>query len=541
MQTRIDRSDAVSRCSFGLLGLFFIAGVFAHGYFLETEYLLLAIAGFLAVGALAFAGRISLRGDILLLLLTASAACYTVAAFFAVNKHAALLEAARYSIALPLYLLIRATTVKQRYWLLQAVFHASAVSVPLALLLRKEVDGRLAGFLDYANAYALLLLVALNIGLLLQSTARRMYYLPEAVILCAGIYLTQSRSVMLLTALTAIAFVVWLAFVKKNRRLALLLGGCGTVAALVVLAAGSSQLLARFRTLGSRNGGFDVRWTYYKDAYRMIQDYLWTGTGGGGWAQLQYEYQSTGYYVGYVHQSFLQAWLDAGIGAAAAFVLIAGLILYRCVRIGGPANQSRTFAAWGAFAGCAAILLQGLFDFTGLYPLLVGTMLLFSHLDGGAAAAGQDSRPLRLPVGLGALAAASLLVPVLLSSLSYSSALEAIAAKRDADAIRLLDRSARTAYFPDRVYDQKAKLYFRTYLQRREQEYLRAALRENAGALHINPGQVWYLKLRSDMLWEQGDRRQSLKLLQTAIGKNPYEERWKAELTKRWYRHTGSR
>ncbi|MEN6348896.1 MAG: O-antigen ligase family protein [Syntrophomonas sp.] len=64
------------------------------------------------------------------------------------------------------------------------------------------------------------------------------------------------------------------------------------------------------------------RLLYYTDALQIIRDYPWLGTGGGGWAVLQYPYQTAMYSVNLVHNHILQLALDTGIIGLLPFIAL---------------------------------------------------------------------------------------------------------------------------------------------------------------------------------------------------------------------------
>ena len=54
------------------------------------------------------------------------------------------------------------------------------------------------------------------------------------------------------------------------------------------------------------------RFTFYRDAFKIIKDYPIIGAGGGGWASLYFGYQSHLYWSNQVHNYFMQAWIETG-------------------------------------------------------------------------------------------------------------------------------------------------------------------------------------------------------------------------------------
>lgn len=122
---------------------------------------------------------------------------------------------------------------------------------------------------------------------------------------------------------------------------------------------------------------------------------------------------------------------------------------------------------------------------------------------------------------------------LLISDRLEQSAVRAIAEQRKADAVKLLDRSAQTALFSDRIHDRKARLYLSEFEQGGDRRYLEVAQAENEKALAQHPEQIWYQKLRSDILWEGGDRQTSLDILHDLVAGNRFMIRWREELSDR--------
>ena len=63
----------------------------------------------------------------------------------------------------------------------------------------------------------------------------------------------------------------------------------------------------------SRDINAGRRLELYGDAFKVIRDHPWLGTGGRGWAALYYGYQDQLYHSNNVHNHFLEVWIEAGI------------------------------------------------------------------------------------------------------------------------------------------------------------------------------------------------------------------------------------
>ncbi|QMV41808.1 O-antigen ligase family protein [Cohnella cholangitidis] len=276
---------------------------------------------------------------------------------------------------------------------------------------------------------------------------------------------------------------------------------------------------------------------YYSDALSMSKDSLWFGYGGGGWSQLQYRYQTSDYFVRYIHNHFLQVVTDVGLIGAAVYVGVVVLLLYRSVyELVSGKGDKRVFQ-WGRVCICFALVVHSLVDFTFSYPYLLGLFLVLgvkrSANESEATVSGQVIKRFKVPLGILSVLIAAIIGTLFLSSYYFKAASKAFQENRPADAVTLFDKSIKTALFADQAHDQKGKIYFKGYLQGNDQRYLAVAEEENRLALQTNPTNIWYRKFQSDILWEQGSRGQSLSMLEELVEENPYRARWREELRKR--------
>ena len=170
------------------------------------------------------------------------------------------------------------------------------------------VADRLAGFLQYPNTFALLLLVSQLIVV-----SRKRLTVRNCVVfavLLLGILYSGSRTVFLLTvgANLVLAFLV----TKGKKRLALLCAVVG-VAILVVTAAllTGSDVLGRFLRFSFLESTFAGRLLYFWDAIPLILKHPF-GLGYWGYYYAQQSVQTGVYSTAFVHNDFLQMMLDVG-------------------------------------------------------------------------------------------------------------------------------------------------------------------------------------------------------------------------------------
>lgn len=159
--------------------------------------------------------------------------------------------------------------------------------------------------------------------------------------------------------------------------LALLIGGAFLAADLL----SQGYISERSLSLASPNSAGASRWLIWERAWAMLQDVPWYGIGIGVFWLAFPPYrdpsdQSGGYYV---HNDYLQLWIEAGWPGLLLFLLFCAALGWRFIGflLRGPASSARLEAS-GLFAGMAAIGAHSLFTFN-LYlmpTLLVGGAML---------------------------------------------------------------------------------------------------------------------------------------------------------------------
>ena len=222
------------------------------------------------------------------------------------------------------------------------------------------VAGRQAGFFEYPNTYALFLLLGLIV--LATGAQRRWYHLALAAVLLAGIFLSGSRAVFMLLALTVIVIAI---FIKERsvRLTTLILFPAGIAAAVVyVLVSGSAGSIGRFLTTSLHSSTLLGRLLYAQDALPVILRHPF-GLGYRSYAYMQGSFQTGVYSVQTVHNDFLQLMLDAGWIPA---LLIAAAVFRSLFRRDNTLRRRLLLAV---------ICLHGLFDFSLQY---LSILLIFA-------------------------------------------------------------------------------------------------------------------------------------------------------------------
>lgn len=133
------------------------------------------------------------------------------------------------------------------------------------------------------------------------------------------------------------------------------------------------------------------RFTFYKDAVKVIKDYPVFGAGGGAWAYVYEKYQNNPYTSRQAHSFAMQYLVEVGI--LGFIVLFAGLgfIFYKYIRGYMKATEEQRSSYFVYFIIVLSILIHSLMDFNMSY-VFIG-MLVFLGLGGMTAA--MDHRPLK--------------------------------------------------------------------------------------------------------------------------------------------------
>lgn len=180
-----------------------------------------------------------------------------------------------------------------------------------------SVAGRLSGFFQYANTFALFLII----GLIIIATKENLAVMDYVMfpILIFGIIYSGSRTAFALLIFTVLA----LALFKKNNKHRLLFTAAViiavAVAAVYALVTDNFYSIGRFLTISLKESTFVGRLLYYRDALPIILRHPF-GLGFLGYSYMQNSFQTGVYTVRYIHNDFLQLTLDIGWGPTLLFV-----------------------------------------------------------------------------------------------------------------------------------------------------------------------------------------------------------------------------
>ena len=250
---------------------------------------------------------------------------YLLSSLWAVDIGMALLGFFKFLPVL-LFLLVLMLEKESKEKIINILPHAVAIKTVLsingmlipAFETQFTVAGRLAGFFQYPNTYALLLLVAELV--LLEKGRYKIIDSITLVVLIIGLLLTGSRTVFVLAVVANIILVV---FNKNNKIRILGLSGIGlgiSGIAIYALVFDGANTIARYMTISLTESTYVGRILYFVDALPTILKSPF-GLGYMGYYYIQQSIQTGLYSVRYIHNDWLQLMLDVGWLPCILFVI----------------------------------------------------------------------------------------------------------------------------------------------------------------------------------------------------------------------------
>ncbi|QYR22446.1 hypothetical protein KZ483_05570 [Paenibacillus sp. sptzw28] len=472
--------------AYTILTVYLWIGAAAAGYFFEVSFLALNAALFLALAVyICRTGlvRVTLLHGLLFLLIS----LYWLSCFYAVDREAAVLEAARITNLLPIALLVSALPANRRWDLLKQWAWIGAFLTVLGWVLRLFRNGRLESTIGYANVLAILLAVGIWMGWkAYREKGGRIYLLLVAVQL-AGMLQTGSRAVLALF----VAGSLWQLARSGRLRDPKVWFYSAAIAILLLIAAGLNGGVLRRLTEWSWNSPeFHLRRIYWFDGFRLLKDVWHTGLGGGGWAVLH----PGGYFVKYVHQYYLQAALDAGVWATAIFVALVLASAYGAIK----SNEKTAPIPLVTFV----FLIHIAFDIDFSFPLCFGYFIMsLCVLEGG--------KPV-IVVGLGKahgriiLAALCVIVTIGFGWISAGYGIKAIGVRAASnenwnDSTNMLQVSGQMLPWAHSVHFELANSYTAHGNKTGENRYYGLAIREMEQAVRSVPQYTVYQQMMKSL------------------------------------------
>lgn len=307
---------------------------------------------------------------------------YLLTAFWAVDSGMAVIGFMKF-LPVPLYLLILMQSddtegIIARLPIAAAVMTAVSV-IGMQIPLFEDffsVSGRLAGFFEYPNTFALFALISE----LVAASKEKLRPLDFAVIavLLFGILYSGSRTVFVLAVIANAV----LLFTLKSRRVkifvAAVIGIFAASAAIYAAVSGGAGVFGRFLTISLNESTFVGRLLYFKDALPLVLTHPF-GLGYMGYYYIQQSVQTGVYSVMFIHNDFLQLMLD--IGWIPALLFAAAVV--KAIFTGKKPFYKRLVLAVAAIHCCFDFDLQ----FIGMFLLL----LLFTDYRAGKEYAVKNS------------------------------------------------------------------------------------------------------------------------------------------------------
>lgn len=239
---------------------------------------------------------------------------YALSVFWAVDRGMAFIGFLKF-LPLPLYLLVlmqqKAEGIMAKLpYIAAGMAILSVVGMQIPVLESFfSVSGRLAGFFQYPNTFALFLLVAELV--IVAKEKHRGVDIAVMVVLLAALLYTGSRTVFVLTLLSnaVLLFTGGHRKVKIGVFVGVVLAVIGMAAYL--MASGKMGVFSRFLTISVTESTFVGRLLYFQDALPLILRHPF-GLGYMGYYYMQQAMQTGVYSVMFIHNDFLQMLLDVG-------------------------------------------------------------------------------------------------------------------------------------------------------------------------------------------------------------------------------------
>ena len=294
------------------------AGILGGGYYVSVSALISVFLLFVLFYRMYFEKKVTAAWDLNMIAFAVLVFAYLIVSLWAVDSGMALLGFIKFLPLLLFYVLVSGQQ-EERERMISMLPMLGCLMTLFSFLMMQfpvfeewvSVAGRLAGFFQYPNTYALFMLICL-ILVIWRFDYKHPDWLDIIYALAAvfGIVMSGSRTVFVLTAVV----LIWILIVRApGRRIILTVLGAGIgVAAVLAVAAGSLGVLERFTNISFSASTFLGRILYVQDALPLILKHPF-GLGYYGYYYIQQSIQTGVYSVVNVHNELLQMFLDAGM------------------------------------------------------------------------------------------------------------------------------------------------------------------------------------------------------------------------------------
>lgn len=188
------------------------------------------------------------------------------------------------------------------------------------------VAGRFSGFFQYPNTFALFLLICEL--LILKKIRLKIIDYISVCILIGGLLYTGSRTVFILFFISN--FLMVLIITNKKTRFAILLLAFFLMVSIatIIFLFRDNAIISRYLNIGFGASTFVGRILYFLDALPLLIKHPF-GMGYMGYFYIQNSIQTGIYNITYVHNDFLQFFLDIGIIPALLFIVSVILFFFK--------------------------------------------------------------------------------------------------------------------------------------------------------------------------------------------------------------------
>lgn len=380
-----------------LIAALVISSTIGGGYFCCVSAVMSVILLAVIVYIFVHSSILFLYFDINLIAITCLTAGYFLTSLWAIDSWMAFMGGIKF-LPVCLFFLILCQIPAQKELLIQLLPLFGSLMTLISFVMMQffvfqdyvSVAGRLSGFFQYPNTYALFMLVCMLISTYSINPQKTIWIsICHTAIALVGIYLSGSRTVIVLTAFA----LLFISILKKRLRPYSLLGlGLFIIVIAVLFFYGyESGIAARLISTAKNASTFWGRLLYFKDALKLIMAHPF-GMGYYGYYFIQSEIQTGVYSVVNVHNEFLQIILDIGILPA---FLIYGAILHSLTSK-NISERNRLILL--------IITLHSLFDYDFQFLTIFFILLLFLEL--------ENERKIRISVSTKVLAVISLLASI---------------------------------------------------------------------------------------------------------------------------------
>jgi len=347
-----------------------VSGIAGGGYFCCVSAVLSIVLMIMAVCLVIRSGEILISFDWNFAAIVTLTLGYFLAGLWAVDSGMSLIGGIKFLPVL-IYFFVMCQMLEQRERLIQSLPVMGSLMTVFSFALMQfpafseyvSVAGRLAGFFQYPNTYALFMLVCLLVSVYRMSIKKTDWMIAIHILIAlTGIYLSGSRTVMVMTI---VVFFMLLILKKELRKYSILcVGGFVILAAVLAFGGYGKGIYDRLLSMGGNASTFWGRLLYDRDAIKMIVTHP-LGMGYYGYYFVQQEMQKGVYSVVSVHNEFLQIMLDIGIVPA---VLMYGAVI-RSLLSENTSERDKVILA--------VMLLHSLFDYDFQFLMMCFVLLLF--------------------------------------------------------------------------------------------------------------------------------------------------------------------